>query len=784
MKKTLPAISAALLLAFQPIAQAGKRDAANEPWRAVDHYNVRWESPSGTSAGSMPIGNGDLGANVWVDSSGAITFYLSKTDAVSELGRLLKIGRVTVRMYPNLLTTGRFTQTLDLAQGIIRFEGRTADRQNVRLDFRVDANRPIVRLEGSASQSVRLEVTSQMWRRERRPLEGKERVSAYGMSQAPFPLYSEPDRYYDNGRADLVWAHRNESSIYRFTLRQQSLDDFDAPDPLMHNMFGALVRADGCRRTSDSTLSSTHPSRRISVAVAVAHTHSVQNPDQWVSELTQRSDSLLDPRHATRAKAAHQHWWNRFWERHYLFVGRPGADSSKAETRIVTEGYILQRYVNACAGRGELPIKFNGSIFTVDLHWNMGQGKQGYDADYRDWGGPYWWQNTRLPYAAMYYSGDIEMMNPLWKMYLDAMPLARHRTEKHFGHPGIFMPETFYFWGCYAPDNYGWERPDTLKTGIPTSPYIRLYYQGTLEVAAMMLQRYEFAPDASFLRDTLLPFATEALIFYDRHYPLDSTGKMHIQPAQSLETYFEGVINPAPDIAALSWLLSGLARLDERLPDSTAALVVRMQRALPELPRRQTETGEILAAGTHLGPRTNVEKPELYSVFPYRLFGVGLPELELARRTYAQRAVKEHWGWQQDAIFAANLGLTDEARRIVTTNFSRKHDGSRFPGFYGPNYDWVPDQDHPNVTSRALQEMAVQYVRDTVYLLPAWPLDWPLECKVHLPRNTTLTLKYTPDQGLQIIDSGNSRLRMIDCTTDTVIQPNPKSKKNNIPKIK
>ena len=32
----------------------------------------------------------------------------------------------------------------------------------------------------------------------------------------------------------------------------------------------------------------------------------------------------------------------------------------------MTCGYTLQRWMNACAGRGNYPIKFNGTIFTVD----------------------------------------------------------------------------------------------------------------------------------------------------------------------------------------------------------------------------------------------------------------------------------------------------------------------------------------------------------------------------------------------------------------------------------
>jgi hypothetical protein len=35
----------------------------------LDQYNVVWDSPSRDASGSMPIGNGDLGANVWVEES-------------------------------------------------------------------------------------------------------------------------------------------------------------------------------------------------------------------------------------------------------------------------------------------------------------------------------------------------------------------------------------------------------------------------------------------------------------------------------------------------------------------------------------------------------------------------------------------------------------------------------------------------------------------------------------------------------------------------------------------
>ena len=116
---------------------------------------------------------------------------------------------------------------------------------------------------------------------------------------------------------------------------------------------------------------------------------------------------------------------------------------TKNETFAITQGYQLQRYMNACAGRGGLPIKFNGSIFTVDVDESLGKRNlTGYDADFRDWGANYWFQNTRLPYYSMLYSGDFELIKPLFKMYTDALPLAKYRTRKYFKHEGAYFPET------------------------------------------------------------------------------------------------------------------------------------------------------------------------------------------------------------------------------------------------------------------------------------------------------------------------------------------------------
>ena len=67
------------------------------------------------------------------------------------------------------------------------------------------------------------------------------------------------------------------------------------------------------------------------------------------------------------------------------------------------------------------------------------------------------------------------------------------------------------------------------------------------------------------------------------------------------------------------------------------------------------DTNPVLApAGEVLGPHKNHENPALHAVFPYRIHGMGRPDIEVARRTYALRRVKSHRVWHQEETNPAN----------------------------------------------------------------------------------------------------------------------------------
>lgn len=67
---------------------------------------------------------------------------------------------------------------------------------------------------------------------------------------------------------------------------------------------------------------------------------------------------------------------------------------------------------------------------------------------------------------------------------------------------------------------------------------------------------------------------------------------------------------------------------------------------------------------------------------------------------------------------------------------------SRFPAFWGPNYDWVPDQCHGGVLATTLQSMVLQTDGDQIFLLPAWPGDWDVDFRLHAPGQTVIEGRY------------------------------------------
>lgn len=133
----------------------------------IGKYHVVWEQPSKNSLGNMPMGNGDLGINLWVEENGDLQFYLSKTDAWSENARLLKLGKVRLRLTPNPFRNGAsYRQTLDVKDGLLLIDAGEKEQQ-VSVKIWVDAHHPTVELSVTSKKPITAEVTTEPWRTER-----------------------------------------------------------------------------------------------------------------------------------------------------------------------------------------------------------------------------------------------------------------------------------------------------------------------------------------------------------------------------------------------------------------------------------------------------------------------------------------------------------------------------------------------------------------------------------------------------------------------------------------
>ncbi len=137
--------------------------------------NVVWNSPSTGANGSMPLGNGEVGVNLWVERDGDLLFYIARTDAWSECCQLLKLGRVRVSMVPNPFAAGvPYRQTLDLRNGCVDISAGS-----VSLRVFVDAQLPVVYVTCHSTKPVRARAAVGLWRTARRDLRAEAKDFPY-----------------------------------------------------------------------------------------------------------------------------------------------------------------------------------------------------------------------------------------------------------------------------------------------------------------------------------------------------------------------------------------------------------------------------------------------------------------------------------------------------------------------------------------------------------------------------------------------------------------------------
>ncbi|HVW12083.1 MAG TPA: DUF5703 domain-containing protein [Bryobacteraceae bacterium] len=736
--------SSRLLAAVAAAALSIPLSAAPKP----GEYDVVWDSPGQSYKDSMPVGNGDIALNVWTEPGGDIVFLIGKTDAWTENGELVKLGRVRVHIAANPFTAGpAFRQILRPQEGVVEIRGAASARALIW----VDANAPVIHVEASGLKPSDVQARAELWRlapRRTEDVRGNDEVQRGIRELSGNPDHAvviDPDTILPAANSRVEWLHFNRRSMYPSLFENQHLTSLlgKYPDPLLHRAFGVLMKGADFVTSGDLTLKSAHSLRNFDLDL-YALTAQVASPAEWQARI-EKTAANAGAISVAAARKASEDWWKSFWDRSWIDVsGNENAD-------LVTHGYAMQRWMTATEGRGAEPMKFNGGLFTTGQEPPPGTpydpAKGQIDADYRAWGSNYWFQNQRLLYWPMIADGDFDTLNPFFKMFVNALPLAHDRIRLAYGHDGAVFPETMYFWGLPNNNDFGWGRQQMDMA----SRWIRWHVNNGLELTAMMLDTWDITHDPEFARGTLLPLAVQLTTYFDQHWPRVN-GKLRFDPSAALETR-QTAVDPAPDIAGLMDVLPRLAAMPESMTTPEQRSMWRKMLAdLPPLPRGTTDTAgkcpqtsetaspdgvKILWPAAKFGKYENVENPELYSVFPFRIFGAGLPELDLARATYQARGNKASTCWVQDGIHAACLGLADSARDEAVANFT-DYGSERFRWFWKPGHDYEPDLDNGGAGQMILQSMLLQVRGEKLLLFPAWPKEWNVDFQLHAPMNTTV----------------------------------------------
>ena len=674
--------------------------------KAVADYKPKdyvWTTQSQNSAGSMPCGGHDVGMNVWVEN-GDILFYVSKSGMLDENNTLLKAGRFRLNIKGQPFSGTDFEQRLCLDDGAIYIKGK-----GISIRLWADVYQPKVFVEMNATHKADATLSYESWRYKDRPVTKAECQQGSYKWNIPADCTTFADSI-KAAKSSIDFWHTNRSyTVFDYTVSREGLDAIkdELYNPIGGKTFGGSITMPGFKFTGTSTGTYASTDYKAWHYSATGIRQATVSIDLYTGETASTALS------AKKSKAQSTKWWHQFWQRSFITAEGEGATMAR--------NYELFRYMLGCNAYGEYPTKFNGSLFTFDPVY--ADPKCPFTPDFRKWGGGTMTaQNQRLVYWPMLKSGDTDMMKAQFDTYLRMLPNATRRTKFYWNHDGASFSEQIENCGLPNPTEYGKHKPGD-DPGMDRNAWLEYQWDTALEFCSMIMQAHKYSGmDIAEYE----PLIRQTLIFFDEHYqyiakklgvkPLNADGKLMLYPSSGCETY-KMAYNPSSVIAALKTVAE---QWIEYKGDSLNNFLSR----IPPIPLRTIEGDTCIAPAIVWARIQNIETPQLYPVFPWRVYGMGRENLHIARNTYLKdpHAVEMHStkGWKQDNIWAACLGLTDEAFKL---NKEKLTDGPyRFPAFWDPGYDWAPDCNKGGASMIGLQEMLLQEEPDGGLLLfPAWP---------------------------------------------------------------
>lgn len=701
-----------------------------------------YDKPARNPDAGQPIGNGRMGTMVWT-SPDAIHLQINRVDVFAvncnHQGRPGQIGSATDYC-------GGIANVMIQVGGEPFDTGKANFRQQLSLEnaeCTIETADIVARMFVSAGTDVLV-------------LEIDDRRGSPQPLQVAVSMLRQPEVRVGENLASTSFVE----SLQRIVLHQRFRErEYHNASALVVGVPGNdAARIDPSSATTRTLILPPAQGKRVVLISSAASWQAADEPSAKAASLFAAAAS----RSVAELRESHQKWWRDFWSRTFVVLSSDDGQAQRAQ-----RWRDLHLYHMASSSRGELPPKWNGSLFVTS-------------GDQRRWGSQYWVWTTEMLYFPLLAADAIDLTEPFFNMYVKQLPNCEKAAQQRWGVSGAYFPETTAFNGpTVLPDDVAAEFRDVLlgrkpltemsqrakelcqfdsQLNVVTQPpvgsrmsWISHVASSGSEVAIHAWWRYRHTGDREWLRSHAYPLLRGTVEFYRHLVKKEADGLYHLSGTHAHEDFW-GVKDSIMDLAAIRGTAPLAIRASEIL-DVDAELRDQWRELLKNLapypmgsnPQAKALTGGALAddiwAAGYLGEVDGQHNPEdvwLTPVFPFEDWTLETRDaltdrivqrlLDLAPR---HKSVLNGAGTNtaiRSPIAAARAGRREELPRILeryAAAFSPLPNGMSL--FEGPTAASV---EHLGLLTTTLQEALLQSVSprpgdpEVIRVFPAWPTNW------------------------------------------------------------
>ncbi|MBU6239285.1 MAG: hypothetical protein KGQ51_15800 [Planctomycetes bacterium] len=713
----------------------------------VARSDLVYDKPAATPDEGQPIGNGRMGTMVWT-SPKAIHMQIHRVDVfavnANHQGRPGQIGSATdycggiasvviqVGGEPFDAGKGKFRQQLSLENAECTIE--TADIV-ARMFLSAETDVLVLEIDDRRESPQPLQVAVSMLREPE--VRAGENFASTGFVDKPKQVVLQQrfrERDFHNASAVVVGLPKNDSAA---------------------NDAAKVVPISAMTRT---LILPPAKGKRVVLISSAASWQAADHPLARAVALFEEAAS----RSVTELREQHQKWWRDFWSRTFVDLSSDDGKAQRAQ-----RWHDLHLYHMASSSRGELPPKWNGSLFVTS-------------GDQRRWGSQYWVWTTEMLYFPLLAADAIDLTQPFFNMYLKQLPNCERAATQRWGISGAYFPETTAFDGpTVLPEDVAAEFQDVLlgrkphtemsprakdlcqfdsQLNVVTQPpdkgrfsWISHVASSGSEVAIHAWWRYRYTGDREWLRTHAYPLLRGTVEFYRHLVRKEADDRYHVSGTNAHEDFW-GVKDSIMDLAAIRGTVplaiqaAEILNVDFDLRDKWKELLENLAPyPMGSDPQAKALTGGVLAedvwAAGYLGEMDGQHNPEdvwLTPVFPFEDWTLETRNaatdpivqklLDLAPR---HKSVLGGAGTNtaiRSPIAVVRAGRGDELPAILDRYagaFSPLANGMSL--FEGPTAASV---EHLGLLTMTLQDALLQSVSarpgepEVIHLFPAWPKNW------------------------------------------------------------